>query len=99
MNAEEQEAVWQSQKEACYRAYILRIVEWLQIEDADEKRRVYRQCITEHGELVAKGAAAAVSKIKAMNYGAHAKRIISELPSMCFYDVENWIRSQLKRHS
>lgn len=99
MNAEEQEAVWQAQKEACYRAYILRIVAWLQIDDAGEKKRVYRQCVAEHGELVAKGAAAAVSKIKSANFGDHAKRIISELPSMCFYDAENWIRSQLRRRS
>lgn len=60
----EQEERWAQQREACLFRYLQRVQLWLTIDNAGEKRRVYRQCVEEIGEIAAKACAATVLRIK-----------------------------------
>lgn len=93
MNTSSCEEQWERDRLACWQRFIARVVAWLQMEDADEKRQAVKQCIAEYGEGVARESVNAVLKIKTKTARLD---IASELPRMTPSEQEAFIRKTLR---
>lgn len=91
----DQEERWAREREACWERFLWRVVAWLQIDDPAEKRKAFRQCAEEFGEISAKSTADMVARLKEAGFD-RKRDPASELPALTPEEQQAYIRKLLR---